>query len=29
MADGELELHVRDFLLPGESVTMQHYVAER
>jgi MFS family permease len=29
MADQELELRVRDFLLPGESVTMQHYVAER
>lgn len=29
MADQELESHVRSFLLPGESVTMQHYIAER
>ena len=29
MADHELESHVRSFLLPGEIVTMQHYIAER
>lgn len=29
MADQELELRVREFLAPGESVTMQHYIAER
>jgi MFS family permease len=29
MADQELELSLRDFLLPGETVTMQHYIAER
>jgi MFS family permease len=29
MADQTLELRVRDFLLPGESITMQHYIAER
>ncbi len=29
MADHELESHVRSFLLDGESVTMQHYIAER
>ncbi len=29
MADHELESHVRSFLLEGESVTMQHYIAER
>ena len=29
MADQALELRVRDFLLPGESITMQHYIAER
>jgi hypothetical protein len=29
MADQELESRVREFLLPGESVTMQHYIAER
>ncbi len=28
-ADQGLESHVRTFLLPGESVTMQHYIAER
>jgi MFS family permease len=29
LADHELESHVRSFLLAGESVTMQHYIAER
>jgi MFS family permease len=29
MADQQLELQVRDFLAPGEAVTMQHYIAER
>ena len=29
MADQQLESRVREFLLPGESVTMQHYIAER
>jgi MFS family permease len=29
MADQELEAQVRSFLAPGESVTMQHYIAER
>jgi MFS family permease len=29
MADQELELRVREFLAPGETVTMQHYIAER
>ncbi len=29
MADQELELRVREFLAPGEAVTMQHYIAER
>ena len=29
MADQELELRVRQFLAPGEAVTMQHYIAER
>ena len=29
LADQQLESHVRGFLLPGESVTMQHYIAER
>jgi MFS family permease len=29
MADHELESQVRAFLLPGEVVTMQHYIAER
>jgi hypothetical protein len=29
MADQQLEARVREFLLPGESVTMQHYIAER
>ena len=29
VADQELELRVRDFLAPGESVTMAHYIAER
>ena len=29
IADQELELRVRDFLAPGESVSMQHYIAER
>jgi len=29
MADHELESHVRSFLIPGETVTMQHYIAER
>ena len=29
LADQELELRVREFLAPGESVTMQHYIAER
>jgi hypothetical protein len=29
LADQELELHLRDFLLPGETVSMQHYIAER
>jgi hypothetical protein len=28
VADQELETQVRQFLLPGESVTMQHYLAE-
>jgi MFS family permease len=28
-ADQELESHVRSFLLDGESVSMQHYIAER
>lgn len=28
-ADHELELRVREFLVPGEPVTMQHYLAER
>jgi len=29
LADQEIEAHVRRFLLEGESVTMQHYIAER
>ena len=29
LADQELELRVREFLAPGEAVTMQHYIAER
>ena len=29
LADQEIEAHVRSFLLEGESVTMQHYIAER
>ena len=29
VADQELELRVREFLAPGETVTMQHYIAER
>jgi MFS family permease len=29
MSDQELDERVRSFLLPGESVTMQHYIAER
>ena len=29
LADQEIETHVRRFLLDGESVTMQHYIAER
>jgi MFS family permease len=29
MADQELELRVREFLAPGETVTMAHYIAER
>ena len=29
LADQELELRVREFLAPGETVTMQHYIAER
>ena len=28
-ADQEIESHLRTFLLPGESVSMQHYIAER
>jgi MFS family permease len=29
LADQELEAQVRTFVLPGEPVTMQHYIAER
>jgi len=29
LADQELEAQVRHFVLPGEPVTMQHYIAER
>jgi MFS family permease len=29
LADQELEARVREFLRPGEAVTMQHYIAER
>jgi MFS family permease len=29
MADQQLETRVREFMLPGESVSMQHYIAER
>ena len=29
VADQELEARVREFLEPGESVSMQHYIAER
>ena len=29
LADHQIEAHVRTFLLEGESVTMQHYIAER
>ena len=29
LADQELEARVRSFLLSGEAVTMQHYIAER
>ncbi|APW40773.1 arabinose ABC transporter permease [Rhodoferax koreense] len=29
LADQELEAHVRSFLAPGVTVTMQHYLAER
>lgn len=29
VADQSLEAQVRDFLLPGEAATMQHYIAER
>jgi hypothetical protein len=29
LADQELEARVRAFLAEGESVTMQHYIAER
>ncbi len=29
LADQELEAQVRAFLMPGEAVTMQHYIAER
>ena len=28
-ADQEIESHLRTFLLPGESVSMQHYIAEQ
>jgi shikimate kinase len=28
-ADQEIEAHLRTFLLEGETVTMQHYIAER
>ena len=28
-ADQQLEARVREFLLPGETPTMQHYIAER
>ena len=29
MADQDVESRVRAFLLPGEAVTMQHFIAER
>ena len=29
LADQELEAHLREFLLPGEVATTQHYIAER
>ncbi len=29
LADQELEAQLRGFLLPGETPTMQHYIAER
>jgi MFS family permease len=29
LADQQIEAHLRTFLLEGESVTMQHYIAER
>jgi MFS family permease len=29
LADQELEARVREFLAPGQTVTMQHYIAER
>ncbi len=29
LADQQLEARVREFLLPGQSATMQHYIAER
>jgi hypothetical protein len=29
LADQEIEAHLRTFLIEGESVTMQHYIAER
>ncbi|MFY7856953.1 MAG: acyl-CoA dehydrogenase, partial [Rubrivivax sp.] len=29
VADQALEARLREFLLPGEQVTMQHYIAER
>ena len=28
-ADQEIEAHLRTFLIDGESVSMQHYIAER
>ena len=28
-ADQEIEAHLRTFLLDGESVSVQHYIAER
>ena len=29
VADQELEAHVRSFLAPGTSVTVEHFIAER
>ena len=29
LADQELEQRVRSYLLPGETVSMQHFIAER